>query len=136
MTKLDQTLINQLTRDFIGGGRLFDSFMRPDASAFPPYNIIETSTGYMIELATAGFDKSEITITNEDNRLTIVGSKKQEETPVKFCYCGIAARKFERKFTLRDNIVIKSADYNNGILSIRLDEIVPEKAKTKLISIS
>ena len=48
---------------------------------------------------------------------------------------GISYRKFNRKFTLSDDIVIKGADLVNGMLTIDLERIVPEEKKSRLIEI-
>ena len=46
-------------------------------------------------------------------------------------YKGISQRNFMRKFTLSDDITVKSADMENGMLSIKLERVLPEhKTKT------
>ena len=40
-----------------------------------------------------------------------------------------------RKFTLSDDITVKSADMENGMLSIKLERVLPEHKKPKLIQI-
>jgi len=139
MAFITKSLFDTLTRDFIGSEQLADQinffYEGRNSSSFPPYNIIETPTGYSIELAIAGYSKSDITITNEDSKLVIIG--KKENLPAnKYIYCGIAGRDFERSFLLRDNVIVKSAEFENGILSIKMEKLVPEKAKPKMIAIS
>ena len=48
---------------------------------------------------------------------------------------GISFRNFQRKFTLSEDIHVKNAEMNNGMLTINLERIVPEHKKPKLITI-
>jgi hypothetical protein len=48
---------------------------------------------------------------------------------------GISYRKFERKFTLADDIGIQSAKLKDGLLSIELEQIVPEEKRPRTIEI-
>ncbi len=48
---------------------------------------------------------------------------------------GISYRKFIRKYTLADDIVVTGAKLENGLLLIELEQIVPEEMKPKLIEI-
>ncbi len=48
---------------------------------------------------------------------------------------GISYRKFNRKFTLADDIVVNDAKLENGLLTITLEQIVPEEKKPKIITI-
>ena len=50
-------------------------------------------------------------------------------------YRGISYRKFNRKFTLADDIVVNDAKLENGLLTIFLEQIIPEEKKPKLIQI-
>lgn len=143
MAFLTTNILDTLNRDFIGAKHLTDqlnSFYegRTQSVAFPPYNIIEIDEGksFIIELAVAGFAKDEIEIKHEDNYLYVNGEiNRENRDKVTYIHCGIAARNFERKFLLRDNIRIIGAEYNDGILSIKMERIEPEKEKSKLITI-
>jgi molecular chaperone IbpA len=139
MTTLSTSLFDNLYKDFIGAQKLTDrlnSFYerQQTASGFPPYNIIERDAGYTIEVALAGYDKSEITISNEDN-VIVVSGKKGDKSSSKYVWCGIAARNFERRFLIEDNIKVIDAEMTDGILRIDLQKIVPEKPKSTLIQI-
>ena len=52
-----------------------------------------------------------------------------------YLHRGIAGRNFERKFELADHVVVKSAHYDNGVLSIDLAREVPEALKPRRIEI-
>jgi len=52
-----------------------------------------------------------------------------------YLHRGIAGRDFERKFELADYVLVKSAAYDNGLLSINLVREVPEALKPRRIEI-
>lgn len=142
MAFLTTSILDTLNKDFIGAKQFTDRLNefyenRAQVSSFPPYNIVEKEDGgFEIQLAVAGYDKSEISIKHEDNSLLVSGTKILKESKDAYIYCGIAARNFERKFLLRENIKIDGAEYNNGILTIKMSKLEPVKDKTKMILIT
>ena len=50
-------------------------------------------------------------------------------------YQGIAYRKFVRKFTVADDIVVNGGKLENGMLMIDLERVVPEEKKPRLIEV-
>jgi len=102
---------------------------------YPPYNIrkVEDSK-YVIELAVAGFSKSDIEITLEDNKVVIKGTSK-DEADDNFLFKGIANRAFTRTFAIDDQIEIKDAAILNGMLKIALERIIPEHKKPRKIEV-
>jgi molecular chaperone IbpA len=44
-------------------------------------------------------------------------------------------KKFDRKFTLADDIIVKNAELANGMLTIQLERIIPDAKKPRLIDI-
>ena len=52
-----------------------------------------------------------------------------------FVHQGISMRKFTRKFTLSDDVVVKGASLKNGMLTISMEKIIPEGKKKRLIDI-
>lgn len=141
MTQLSTSLFDNLYKDFIGAQNLIDRldlFYDKPRDQFPPYNITEYENGtYVIEIALAGFNKSEITIDYENGTLVVRGKKETKTTPEqkKFIWTGIAQRQFIRRFLLEDNIKVAGAEMTDGILRIDLQKIVPEKPKSTLIAI-
>jgi len=66
---------------------------------YPPYNIERSGEdSYRISLALAGFSPDEVTITAEQNVLTVEGSKAQK-SETEYLYQGISARPFRRSDT-------------------------------------
>lgn len=107
-----------------------------DNTNYPPYNIVKhDAENFSIELAVAGFDKKEVSITKEKEMLIIEGSQEEGEEQ-EFVHKGLASRSFRRSFTLADDIIVKGADMKNGILSVDLERIIPEEDKPQEIKIS
>ncbi len=107
-------------------------------SSYPPYNIKQLSEdSYKIEMAVAGFAKSELRVELHNNQLTIEGSKqsKDESDDFGYVYRGIAGRQFRQTFALADHVKVIESDLNNGILSIQLERELPEEKKPRLIEI-
>jgi molecular chaperone IbpA len=106
---------------------------------YPPYNIKKTSdTTYAIEIAVAGFAKSQIEIELDGDKLHVRGSAGEDQTQSElesYLYRGLATRPFTRTFMLNDNIEVKSAAFVNGMLKIILEHIIPEKNKPTRIKI-
>ena len=131
---------NQLTPYAVGFDRVFDQLNNyashnATSSGFPPYNIRkEGDYSFVIELALAGFSKKDIEVEVADGLLTIRSVKENDENDSNI-YRGISYRKFNRKFTLADDIVVKDASLENGMLVISLERVVPEEKKPRKIEI-
>ena len=131
---------NQLTPYAVGFDRIFDNLSRYAAdnvqsTGFPPYNIRkEGDYNYVIELALAGFGKKDIEVEVADGTLSVrsVKENSEDESTV---YRGISSRRFERKFTMADDIVVNGAKLENGMLTVELERVVPEEKKPRLISV-
>lgn len=131
-------------RSSIGFDRLFDlindaQFVNPQDN-YPPYDVVRTGEdSYRIALAIAGFCPDDITITAQQNKLTIAG-RKSEATPRsspnrEVLYQGISARPFERHFNLDDHVQVKGASFENGLLEVELVRVIPEAMKPRRIEI-
>ena len=135
---------NSLRPFSIGFDSIFDEFDRMlDSSEFvsnyPPYNIVQVKdNNYKIEVALAGFDKKDIEVEAKDNALTI-RSKQQNETVDEkgkgVVHKGIASRQFNRSFALGEDIKVKDAKLENGLLTIDLEREIPEEKKPRLIKV-
>jgi molecular chaperone IbpA len=131
---------NQLTPYAVGFDRVFDQLQNyashnATSSGFPPYNIRkEGEFSYVIDMALAGFSKDDIEVEVADGLLTVRSIKENDENEESI-YRGISYRKFNRKFTLADEIVVKDASLENGMLVISLERIVPEEKKSRMIEI-
>ena len=128
-----------LWRSTVGFDRLFN--LLDQASNFhandtyPPYNIERVGEDYYrISLALAGFSADEVTITAEQNVLTVEGNKAQKPE-AEYLYQGISARPFRRQFNLADYVQVKGATFEDGLLKIELVREVPEAMKPRRIAI-
>ena len=112
--------------------RLIDRAGKSGSDGYPPYNIerITGAEGRMellrITLAVAGFTRDQIEIVVDDRQLIIRG-KQDDETSSVYLHRGIAARQFQRTFVLADGIELKTADLENGLLSVDLIKREPER---------
>jgi molecular chaperone IbpA len=127
-----------LWRSTIGFDRLFDLLdetHRASEDNYPPYNIERLGEDrYQISLALAGFAPDEISITAEQNVLTVEGRKADREQH-EYLYQGISARPFKRQFNLADYVQVKDAAFDNGLLRIELYREIPEAMKPRRIPI-
>jgi len=106
--------------------------------SYPPYNIKQVSKNkYVIEMAVAGFAKSDIEVTLEGNKLVIKGSAQENDINEEesFLFKGIANRNFTRAFTLADKIEIGQAEMVNGMLRVWLENLVQTQDTIKKIAI-
>jgi len=127
-----------LWRSTIGFDRLFDlaeTAQRASEDNYPPYNIERLADDrYQISLAVAGFAPEDIAITAEQNVVTVEGSKS-DKTERDFLYRGISTRSFRRQFSLAEYVQVKSAAFDNGLLTIELVREIPEAMKPRRIAI-
>ena len=87
-------------------------------------------------MALSGFNKNSIEIEMADGELTVKSKNLQDSKQNKnFIHKGISERTFVRKFTLSDEVQVKTAEMNDGMLSIELEKIIPDHKKPKLITI-
>jgi molecular chaperone IbpA len=117
--------------------RLFDMDLTRD-SGYPPYNIRKINElQYAIELALAGFSKSDIEIEVTDGQLTIRSKEniEKDDPTDSFVHKGIAKRSFMRSFSLSDDIIVKGADLKDGMLIVELERVIPDEKKPRLIQI-
>ena len=126
----------------VGFERLIDAFEKLDATgldaktqSYPPYNILKKDEGdYAIEIAVAGFHRDEIEIEAEGSKLTVSGRVKAERQG-EYLHRGIGTRDFSHQFTLAETLVVRSADIQDGLLIIALENVSPEEKRPRKIPI-
>jgi len=126
----------------VGFDGLFNRLNTMDTaqSGYPPYNIRKLNDlQYVVELALAGFSKSDIEVEVTDGTLTIrsVTAKDDDgaDNDENFVHRGIAKRTFSRQFNLSDDIIVKNADLQDGMLIVNLERVIPDEKKPRLIPI-
>ena len=139
ITRFDTQALN---RALIGFDSLFNDVEKRFANSvqtnYPPYNVLKHDDDHFeIEVAVAGFDREDITIEVDQNLLTIKGNRfrLKEDDASKYLHRGLAARDFERSFTLAEHMIVGDAELTNGILSVKITREVPEALKPRLIAI-
>ena len=124
---------DRLFRDMIN---MVEKTPNRTASSYPPHNLIKNDNRqYVIELAAAGFSKEELEIKTEDGTLTISGRKKEEEDDEKFAQKGIAKRPFSKSFHLASDVVVNDVSFKDGMITIDLQQVVPEDKKEKIYNL-
>lgn len=105
----------------------------------PAVNIVEDDASYRIDLAVPGFTKEDLKIQIDENVLVCSAEKKQENNnqQEKFSRKEFSFSAFTRRFNLPENIDADhiKANYENGIMSIRLPKKAEEKPRSKSIAI-
>ena len=109
-------------------------------SAYPKVNVYEYEDKVGVVAEIPGIDKKNLSVDVEDGVMTIKGSKHgfDEDTDATVLRRELKHSAFERKFSLGesldgDNI---KANFKDGILSIEVPKIEPEKPKKSFIKIS
>ena len=135
--------IPALHRHAIGFDQLFEQMERTFANSrssdnYPPHNVVKLDdTHFVVEVAVAGFKQNEIDVELQDGVLTVKGEKvKVEEAKPEYLHKGISARNFTRTFTLAENVEVRGATVENGILAVALELVVPEEKQPKKIAIT
>jgi len=142
MNRLTTIDLNKLTPHSVGLERMFNDMFRyveqPQNAGYPPYNIVQEDERFQSELALAGVRMEDVEIEVADSILTIAHNPQEVEKPesVRWVHRGIAQRKFNRSFTLADDVVVQGARMENGMLYIELERIIPEEKKPRKIEIS
>ena len=131
---------NRLTPFTVGFDSLLDRLFDTDTHStggFPPYNIRKNDEyNYQIEIALAGYDKKDIEIELKEGTLSISSKKIEDDTSEKnLVHKGISHRSFKRTFTLSDEMKVKGAKMENGMLFIALERIVPDHKKPQMIEV-
>ena len=77
----------------------------------------------------------EVEITAAKNSLKIEG-KKIDKDEREYLVKGIAGRSFSRTFVLADTVVVRDAVLADGILTVSLENVIPEEQKPHKVTIN
>ena len=112
-------------------------------SGYPPYNIRKLDDyNYVIEIALAGFSERDIEVEVADG---VISVRSKEDTNTvetelekrrEYVHRGIARRSFARKWTLSDDMIVNGAEFQNGLLNINLEKVVPDEKKPRIVPIT
>ena len=127
-------LMDRITRHSIGMDEYFDRLfnLHETNSNYPPYNLVQVSNvESRLEIALAGFKKSEVNVFTEYGKLFVEGQKEDKETESQYVHKGLAQRSFKRAWTIADDTEVKDVVFEDGLLSIQLRKIVPQHHQRK-----
>ena len=148
MTRITSLDLTPFYRNSVGFNQLFDRITNNIDTAsqqnYPPYNIIRVGEEtYIIEIAAAGFSKSDMKIELDNGVLNVSGHQyksdisKEDNLPdnQQYLHKGISNKNFNRIFNLAEHVEVNSAEMKDGILEIELERKLPEALKPKTIQI-
>ena len=126
-------LMEKITKNSIGLDNYFDDFFKIQTpSNYPPYNLVQLNNHESrLEVALAGFKKDEVKVYTEFGKLHVEGIKEEKEGDVEYTHRGLAQRSFKRSWTLSEDCEVRQVVFEDGLLSIELNKIVPEKHSRK-----
>jgi len=110
------------------------------AGAFmPPVDIYEDEHSLQLKLEVPGIDEKDLDVKVENNTLTVSGERKFEKEEKEENFHRIERRygSFTRSFTLPNTVNTDdiNAQYNNGVLTIKLAKRAEAKPKQIKVSI-
>ena len=150
MTNKALSIFNKLRPVSVGFDSIFDHFENmwdddffnlPSVSNnYPPYNIVKSGNNkYDVEVALAGFNKKDINVNVGDGMLTIESKKEDkiydEDENGEVLHQGISKRYFKRSFSVADDVEVKGAKLEDGLLRVSMERQVPEARKLKIIDV-
>ena len=122
-------LMKIIKQNGIGMDDYLDRFFNesPQTSKYPPYNLIQLNNHESkLEVALAGFKKDELKVYTEFGKLYVQGKKEESENVGEFVHKGLAQRSFERVWTVTDDTKVGSVSFDDGLLVVELNKIVPD----------
>ena len=128
--------INKFLNRTIGFEDVFTRFFQMEEynSAYPFYNIKKVhDEKYSLEMALAGWKKSDIKVTVENGVLSIVG--KVEKNNDNYIHKGVAQRAFMKRLQLSEYVDCTGAKLEDGMLKVELVYDPPEDKKAKKITV-
>src|SRR5271166_4336050 len=131
-----QNRVNRMFEEQYGSGR--EETLTTEAFV-PPVDIYEDEHGIQLKLEVPGIDEKDLDIKVENNVLTVTGERKfdKEEKEENFHRVERRYGSFSRSFTLPNTVATDNiqADYENGVLKIRLAKRAEAKPKQIKVNI-
>ena len=126
-------LFDKITKNSIGLDDYLNRFWDESTKEnYPPYNLVQLNNHESkLEIALAGFKKNELQVFTEFGKLHVEGKKEESEVDGTFVHKGLAQRSFKRVWTVSDDTEIGSVKFEDGLLTVQLNKIVPEHHSRK-----
>ena len=120
-------LFDKITKNSIGMDDYLNQFWEgTTTSNYPPYNLINiNNVESRLEIALAGFKKSEVKVYTEYGKLVVEG-KKEDKEETDYAHRGVAQRNFTRSWALSDDTEVRAVAFEDGLLQVDLGKVVPD----------
>ena len=124
---------------FLGFDHIFDqleNIHQHSKDTYPPHNVVkDEEMKYTLEMAVAGFKQEHIDIEVKDHILTVSGNRPQRREQNAYVHKGISARNWKKSFRLSEYTEVTGADLVDGILTVKLEVVLPEEKLPRKITI-
>ena len=125
-----QNRLSRLFEEQLGAGR---EEALTSGAFIPAVDVYEDEHGIQLKLEVPGIDQKDLDIKVENNVLTVSGERKFEKEEKEENFRRVERRygSFSRSFTLPNTVNTDdiTADYNNGVLTVRLAKRAEAKPK-------
>ena len=128
--------LNKFLTKSIGFEDIFNRFFELEDfnGGHPFYNIKRIKDDkYVLEMALAGYKKSEVKVEVTDGVLSIKGNTNKEKED--YVHRGIAERAFAKRLQLSEYVECTGAKLEDGMLKVDLEYNPPEDKRAKLIEV-
>ena len=128
--------LNKFLTKSIGFEDIFNRFfeLQDFNGGHPFYNIKRIKDDkYVLEMALAGYTKSDVKVEVTDGVLSIIGNISKEAED--YVYRGISKRSFAKQLQLSEYVDCKGAKLEDGMLKVDLEYNPPEDKKPKQITV-
>ena len=128
--------LNKFLTKSIGFEDIFNRFfeLQDFNGGHPFYNIKRIKDDkYVLEMALAGYKKSEVKVDVTDGVLSIKGSTSKEAD--EYVHRGISKRSFAKQLQLSEYVECKGAKLEDGMLKVDLEYNPPENKRPKTIEV-
>tara|TARA_X000001036_G_scaffold142050_1_gene134898 strand:- start:5856 stop:6293 length:438 start_codon:yes stop_codon:yes gene_type:complete len=123
---------------YVGMDEIFQRLdsMSSHNKSYPPYNLIKhDNANYEIEMALAGFKAEEIEVSTESNILKITSVSPPKNSTVEYIHKGLSKRSFCNTWQLSEDIKVHDVNFEDGLLKVSLEKIIPESQKRTVYNI-
>ena len=128
--------LNKFLTKSIGFEDIFNRFFELEDfnGGHPFYNIKRIKDDkYVLEMALAGYKKSEVKVEVTDGVLSLRGETRDEKED--YVHKGIARRAFAKQLPLSEYVECTGAKLEDGMLKVDLEYNPPEDKKPKQITV-
>ena len=122
-----------LSNYVLGFDRIMESMLSMPVveSNFPKYDLFQDGSLIHLEMPLSGYSKENLKVYTENDVLVVEATKGEEKENVKYLHRGIARRSFTWRRTIPENILVKDALFEDGLLRVVLEKITPERSTNR-----